>query len=697
MAVASKKIPAPDLVAVRRALLSVSDKTGLAEFAAALSSAGVELVSTGGTAKAIEQAGIAVRDVSELTGFPEIMDGRVKTLHPSVHGALLGVRDDPDHAEAMQRHGIEPIDLVVVNLYPFEEVRQSGADYASIVENIDIGGPAMVRASAKNHAYVAIVTDPQDYASVLNALEMNFGSLSLEFRQKLAAKAFARTAAYDAAISGWFAQTLEVEHPTWRAFGGRLDSVMRYGENPHQQAGFYVTGEKRPGVATARQLQGKQLSYNNINDTDAAFELVGEFDPERSAAVAIIKHANPCGVAEGATLKEAYLKALACDPVSAFGGIVAVNRPLDAESAEEIVKTFTEVIIAPEASEEAQAIIAAKKNLRLLVTGGLPDPRAAGIGVKSVAGGLLVQGRDNLVVDDLDLKVVTKRSPSAKEMADLQIRVPRRQARQVQRHHLCERPGDSRHRRRPDEPRGFLAHRGAQGDRCGRGCRPCRAADQGFGRRVRRLLPVRGRTAFGSGGGRDGGDPAGRFDARRRGDRRRRCARHRHGVHRDQTLPALACLPAALLEQPSFPLDRLDDVAGDRLDAAQRPHALVIDQPVGAADGFCRVHRHEFGQRTRDEGVQDADACAGSHGLHLAERRRDRESGIPVRAELLRVGKRRADDEIGDIADETVRPQFGCASPAGRWLRRRPLRRKDRGNSRPASARPAGPPSGVRW
>jgi phosphoribosylaminoimidazolecarboxamide formyltransferase/IMP cyclohydrolase len=421
MAVASKKIPAPDLVAVRRALLSVSDKTGLAEFAAALSRAGIELVSTGGTARAIEQAGIPVRDVSELTGFPEIMDGRVKTLHPSVHGALLGVRDDPDHAEAMQMHGIEPIDLVVVNLYPFEEVRQSGADYASIVENIDIGGPAMVRASAKNHAYVAIVTDPQDYASVLNALEMNFGSLSLEFRQKLAAKAFARTAAYDAAISGWFAQALEVEHPTWRAFGGRLDSVMRYGENPHQQAGFYVTGEKRPGVATARQLQGKQLSYNNINDTDAAFELVGEFDPERSAAVAIIKHANPCGVAEGATLKEAYLKALACDPVSAFGGIVAVNRLLDAESAEEIVKTFTEVIIAPEASEEAQAIIAAKKNLRLLVTGGLPDPRAAGIGVKSVAGGLLVQGRDNLVVDDLDLKVVTKRSPSAREMADLKF------------------------------------------------------------------------------------------------------------------------------------------------------------------------------------------------------------------------------------------------------------------------------------
>ena len=296
----------------------------------------------------------------------------------------------------------------------------------------------MVRASAKNHAYVAVVTDPDDYAAVLNALEMNFGSLSLEFRQKLAAKAFARTAAYDAAISGWFADALDVEHPTWRAFGGRLDSVMRYGENPHQQAGFYVTGEKRPGVATARQLQGKQLSYNNINDTDAAFELVGEFDPERTAAVAIIKHANPCGVAEGATLKDAYLKALACDPVSAFGGIVALNRLLDAEAAEEIVKTFTEVIIAPEASEEAQAIVAAKKNLRLLVTGGLPDPRAAASSVKSVAGGLLVQGRDNAVVDDLDLKVVTKRAPTDDGDGRPEVRVPGRQAREVERHRLCQ-------------------------------------------------------------------------------------------------------------------------------------------------------------------------------------------------------------------------------------------------------------------
>jgi phosphoribosylaminoimidazolecarboxamide formyltransferase/IMP cyclohydrolase len=421
MAVASKNIPAPDLVPVRRALLSVSDKAGLVDFARALAARGVELVSTGGTAKAIAAAGIAVRDVSEVTGFPEIMDGRVKTLHPAVHGALLSIRDDAEHQAAMHAHNIEPIDLVVVNLYPFEEVRASGASYAATVENIDIGGPAMVRASAKNHAYVAVVTDPDDYAPVLNALEMNLGALSLDFRKKLAAKAFARTAAYDAAISGWFADELAIEHPAWRAFGGRLETVMRYGENPHQQAGFYVTGEARPGVASARQLQGKQLSYNNINDTDAAFELVGEFDPARTAAVAIIKHANPCGVAEGATLRDAYLKALACDPVSAFGGIVALNRLLDAEAAEEIVKTFTEVIIAPEVSEEAAAIVAAKKNLRLLVTGGLPDPRATGTFVKSVAGGLLVQGRDNAVVDDFDLTVATKRAPDEAELADLKF------------------------------------------------------------------------------------------------------------------------------------------------------------------------------------------------------------------------------------------------------------------------------------
>ncbi|WP_309082700.1 bifunctional phosphoribosylaminoimidazolecarboxamide formyltransferase/IMP cyclohydrolase [Chelativorans sp.] len=421
MTVSAKNIPAPDLVPVRRALISVSDKTGILDFARALAGHGVELVSTGGTAAALAQGGLSVRDVSELTGFPEIMDGRVKTLHPSVHGGLLGIRNDAEHRAAMEHHGIEPIDLVVINLYPFEEVRFGGADYAATIENIDIGGPAMLRAAAKNHAYVAVVTDTGDYARVLAAIDAHGGALPYRTRQELAAKAYARTAAYDAAISQWFAETLPVSEPEWRAFGGRLAQVMRYGENPHQQAGFYVTGERRPGVATARQLQGKQLSYNNINDTDAAFELVSEFDPKKSAAVAIIKHANPCGVAVGASLAEAYRKALACDPVSAFGGIVALNRTLDAEAAEEIAKIFTEVIIAPDATKEAQAVIAAKKNLRLLVTGGVADPRQPGLSAKTVSGALLVQTRDNGVVDDLELKIVTKRAPSEDEMADLKF------------------------------------------------------------------------------------------------------------------------------------------------------------------------------------------------------------------------------------------------------------------------------------
>ncbi len=421
MAVPSKNIPAPDHVTIRRALLSVSDKTGLLDLARALDAAGVELISTGGTAKAIAQAGIAVRDVSDITGFPEIMDGRVKTLHPSVHGGLLAIRDDEEHKAAMDAHGIGAIDLAVINLYPFEEVRRSGADDASIVENIDIGGPAMVRASAKNHAYVTVLTDPSDYAALIGELKANDGATRYAFRQQMAAKAFGRTASYDAAISSWFADALSVEMPERRVVAGSLASVMRYGENPHQKAGFYVTGEHRPGVATARQLQGKELSYNNINDTDAAFELVAEFDPARKAAVAIIKHANPCGVAEADDILSAYRAALACDPVSAFGGIVALNRPLDAEAARAIVDVFTEVIIAPGASEEAIAIVAAKKNLRLLLTDALPDPRASGLSIKSVAGGLLVQGRDNRTVEDLDLQVVTRRSPSVAEMADLRF------------------------------------------------------------------------------------------------------------------------------------------------------------------------------------------------------------------------------------------------------------------------------------
>ncbi len=421
MAVVSKGVPIPELVSVKRALLSVSDKTGLVEFAKALSERGVELISTGGTRKAIADAGLPVKDISEVTGFPEIMDGRVKTLHPMVHGGLLSIRDDAEHVAAMNEHGITGIDLLCVNLYPFEETVASGADYANGIENIDIGGPAMTRAAAKNHAYVTTVVDPADYADVIAALDANGGQSPIALRKKLAQKAFARTAAYDAAVSNWMADQLGEAAPDYRAIGGKLNEVMRYGENPHQAAGFYVTGEKRPGVATARQVQGKQLSYNNINDTDAAFELISEFDPARTAAVAIIKHANPCGVAEAATLKEAYEKALACDPVSAFGGIVALNGTLDADAASEITKIFTEVIIAPEATEEAIALVAKKKNLRLLLTGGLSDPRAKGLFVKTVSGGLLVQDRDNGIVDDLDLKVVTKRAPSDQELADLKM------------------------------------------------------------------------------------------------------------------------------------------------------------------------------------------------------------------------------------------------------------------------------------
>ena len=420
MAIDANLTPAPDHLPVRRALLSVFDKSGLVDFASGLARLGVELVSTGGTAAALKAAGLDVIDVSQITGFPEIMDGRVKTLHPGVHGGLLGIRNDPGHARAMEAHGIRGVDLLVVNLYPFEETLASGADEAAIIENIDIGGPAMIRAGAKNHAYVAVASDPGDYAAILQALETG-GGTDLALRRRLAGAAFALTAGYDSAVSSWFARAAQDAAPTRVSFAGRLAEPLRYGENPHQRAAFYRTGEARAGVSTARQLQGKALSYNNINDTDAAFELVAEFDPARAAAVAIIKHANPCGVAEGGTLAEAYARALACDPVSAFGGIVALNRRLDAQAAAEIVKVFTEVIIAPEADEEAIAIVAAKKNLRLLITGGLPDPRVAGSFVKSVAGGLLVQSRDNGSIDDLTLTVATKRAPSEAEMADLKF------------------------------------------------------------------------------------------------------------------------------------------------------------------------------------------------------------------------------------------------------------------------------------
>ena len=421
MAPAPKNHDIPDLVEIKTALLSVSDKTGITELARKLSDLGIKLVSTGGTSRAIADAGIDVTDVSQITGFPEVMDGRVKTLHPSVHGGLLAVRTDPDHQKAMQEQGIAPIDLAIINLYPFEDTLAKGGDYDACVENIDIGGPAMIRAAAKNHGFVTMITDPNDYTELLQELQTNNNHTTLNFRKQLAQKAFARTANYDTAISNWLAGQTSQAMPLHRSVAGTLASRMRYGENPHQAAGFYVTGEARPGVATAEQLQGKQLSYNNINDTDAAFELVSEFSTDTGPAVAIIKHANPCGVARGETLSEAYLKALACDPVSAFGGIIALNRPLDSDAARHIVEIFTEVIIAPGSTEDARRIIAAKKNLRLLTTRGLPDPSESGLFVKTVAGGLLVQDRDNRVIDDLDLKVVTKVQPTDEQLADMKF------------------------------------------------------------------------------------------------------------------------------------------------------------------------------------------------------------------------------------------------------------------------------------
>ncbi len=406
---------------ISRALLSMSDKTGLVEFARSLAGFGIELISTGGTARTLAEAGLKIREVSDLTGFPEMMDGRVKTLHPKIHGGVLAVRDNEDHVRTMHEHGIAAIDLVAVNLYPFEATVEKGAGFAACIENIDIGGPAMIRSAAKNHADVAVIVEPADYAALLADLAAHQVRTTLALRRRLAAKAYARTAAYDAAISNWFATQTGDTAPDFRAFGGRLAETLRYGENPHQTAAFYRTPDTRAGVAGSRQVQGKQLSYNNINDTDAAYECVAEFDPGRTAACAIIKHANPCGVAEGGGLVDAYRRAFACDPVSAYGGIVAFNRPLDAEAARAVTEIFTEVIIAPAASPEAIDIVGAKRNLRLLIAGGLPDPRAAGLTVKSVAGGLLVQSRDNAVVDDMQFTPVTKRAPTATERADLQF------------------------------------------------------------------------------------------------------------------------------------------------------------------------------------------------------------------------------------------------------------------------------------
>ncbi len=408
-----------DQVKATRALLSVSDKSGIVELATALSAHGVELVSTGGTATALRDAGLAVKDVAELTGFPEMMDGRVKTLHPTVHGGLLAVRDNPAHVAAMEAHGIGAIDIVVVNLYPFEATVAKGADRDTIIENIDIGGPSMVRSAAKNHSHVAILTDPADYAALVEELAATGGATTLVTRRRLAAKAYAATAAYDSAIAQWFAFADQGQRfPDTLPLAFTRSGELRYGENPHQAASLYIPrGPGAHGIAQARQLQGKALSYNNYNDADAALELVSEFR-DGPPTVVIVKHANPCGVASGATLIEAYKAALACDSVSAFGGIIAVNRPLDGETARAISGIFTEVVAAPDADDEAKAVFAAKKNLRLLLTGDLPDPARPGLSIKSIAGGLLVQSRDAGSLTDVELKVMTQRQPTAQELAD---------------------------------------------------------------------------------------------------------------------------------------------------------------------------------------------------------------------------------------------------------------------------------------
>ena len=408
---------------ITRALLSVSDKGGLAELGAALAARGVELVSTGGTAKALRDAGLAVKDVSELTGFPEMMDGRVKTLHPKVHGGLLALRDNAEHVAAMEAHDIGPIDLVVVNLYPFEATVAKGADRAEVIENIDIGGPSMVRSAAKNHGFVTILTDPADYATLIAEMDANEGATTQAFRTRMAGKAYARTAAYDSAIASWFAFSPAASDeptlfPETLPLAFKRADTLRYGENPHQSAAIYIPQVSgTAGVPQAKQLQGKELSYNNLNDADAALELAAEFAGQEPAVV-IVKHANPCGVAQGGSLLSAWEAALACDSVSAFGGIVAVNTELDAATAEAISAIFTELVIAPSVSAEAREIFAKKKNLRLLECGALPNPRRGGLALKTIAGGVLIQSRDAGAIAEADLKVVTKRAPTEQELKD---------------------------------------------------------------------------------------------------------------------------------------------------------------------------------------------------------------------------------------------------------------------------------------
>jgi phosphoribosylaminoimidazolecarboxamide formyltransferase/IMP cyclohydrolase len=400
---------------IKRALISVSDKSGLVEFGQFLSDHGVEILSTGGSATTLRDAGIDVIEVSDFTGFPEIMDGRIKTLQPKIHGGLLAVRGNTDHEQDMDSHGIKNIDLLVVNLYPFEAIAAAGSDYDTCIENIDIGGPALIRAAAKNHKFVTVVIDPADYTKIISEMAAARLSTSEASRKKYAAKAYSRTCAYDAAIASWFNTETKQTFPPRTAWGGTLKQTLRYGENPHQEAAFYTNSENRPGIATAIQTQGKELSFNNLNDTDAAFELVAEFVD--SPACVIVKHANPCGVAVADNLFDAYVRALACDTESAFGGILAFNRALDAKTAIEISNLFVEVIIAPSIDSDAQQVLNGKKNLRVLITEGLPDPTESAPIIQTLAGGYLLQGRDNQIFDQL--KIVTKRAPTEQEMADL--------------------------------------------------------------------------------------------------------------------------------------------------------------------------------------------------------------------------------------------------------------------------------------
>ncbi len=410
-----------EIQTIRRALLSVTDKTGLVDFARVLAGFGVDLVSTGGTAKALRDAGLPVRDISDLTGFPEMLDGRVKTLHPKVHGGILHIRENAEHMASVKEHAIEPIDMVVVNLYAFEKTAQRpGVAFSDIVENIDIGGPSMVRSAAKNFEDVAVVTAAAEYAALVEEMKANGGGLSRATRWRLAKQAFATTAAYDSAIAnaldtiaapvahGVAAEfTVDALPETLRLVYPRA-ATLRYGENPHQKAALYLDGSNT-GIAAAKQKQGKELSYNNIVDLDACWELVSEFD---GLAVAIIKHTNPCGVATGATVLEAYQRALAADPVSAFGGVIGVNREVDGAAAEEIAKLFVEAIVAPSFTEEALARFAAKKNLRVLAI----TPSKSARMLKYVSGGMLMQDADRAGISNAELKVVTERQPTAEEM-----------------------------------------------------------------------------------------------------------------------------------------------------------------------------------------------------------------------------------------------------------------------------------------